>query len=140
MIISKLTNWSKLWVETTGSFQNHPNLFKDYHYMVLLQTFTISVWHCNCHKIVPHYMTLSQRCNKFIVIVYSFLQKWTLFSTKWAIILDVFTSSIVRCSFVSTPPNCYILHHQSGSSHPSSRWWYDALTLTVGGQEVWEWG
>ena len=31
--------WSKRWVETNGSVQNHLKTFRDYHYMVLPQTF-----------------------------------------------------------------------------------------------------
>ena len=34
-------NWSKCWVENNSSFQNYPNTFRDYRYMVLPQNFTI---------------------------------------------------------------------------------------------------
>ena len=143
MIISKWAHWSKCWVQTNGSFQNHPNdnleiIITWCYHKPLLYKYDIAtnsssyliIWPCLTDAIHPQLLWSLVYRNKLC------------FPQKWALIVDVFTSSILWCSFVSSPPHLLALHHQSSTciSHPSSLWRYGALTLTVGGQEDWEWG
>ena len=51
--------WSTCRVETNSSFQNHPDSFRDYHYMVLPQTLPICIFIMQCFKIVLNHTWFS---------------------------------------------------------------------------------
>ena len=82
--------WSKRRVETNGSFQNLPNSFRDYHYIVLPQTFLYNIFWSSLCRLTVHVISSSQiqQLNWFI--------SWNICALK-----EVHTLLVIRKCFKS---------------------------------------
>ena len=99
--------WLKRWVETNGSFQNHPDSSRDYYYMVLPQTFLYRI------------STITWTTCMFLVFLFPDRQSWPQQSSN----LYPFYFPIQIYKVMIPKPTCCVLINVI-NPHTANSWIY----------------